>query len=58
MKYVPAKEIRSVTETEGHDAKLILSYLVVSALILVTLYTLSNSQAPDIANFVAAGVFP
>jgi hypothetical protein len=58
MKYAPAKEIRSVIETEGRDAKLILPYLAVSTLILVALYTLSTGQAPDIANFAAAGVFP
>jgi len=58
MKYVPTKEIGSLVESEGHDSKLILAYLAVSTLILVVLYTLSNGQAPDIANLAAAGVFP
>jgi hypothetical protein len=58
MKYASAKQIRSVTETEGRDATIIVSYLAAATLILVVLYTLSHGQAPDIAYFAASGVFP
>ena len=56
--YVPARESHPGAEVKSHDGKIILSYVVVSGLILFTLYALSAGQVPDGTDFSTIAVLP